>query len=460
MVFGFLPYWEIGDVTLHMDVLTHIAYFGVSVGPDGTLGDSRHWNTETMAVLIGSARSHGVKVVLTVICFDGTDLLTLLNSTQRRATAIENIVDLVLAGDGDGVNIDFEGLPLAAKSGFVIFISDLKDALDAAMGESSVTVSMPAVDWKGSYDFDRLATVSDGLFLMEYGFHYQGGAPGPVAPLSGSDKWGKYSVTWSLDDYDYHGGTKNRLKFILGMPFFGYDWPADGTVPPSGFVSDGQAVSYQVCQAGADVYGPDWDHDSATPWFDYYSGGQYRQVWCDNHESLVMRMTLARDRGLGGIGFWALGYEGEFEEPWQAVADVWGPAGDQQTADPSPEEQADNVSVADAACIDDDVNSVPAGDICECFQQDTYADPNPDDGPAETSDTCKIASGSAGMDSRIPDSSDHAVLTNDAAAAYGGCQAGPDQSGGAAGTVIIMLMAVLLFELTRYILFRRDGRRP
>lgn len=333
VVFGYLPYWEVGDVTLQLQLLSHLAYFGVAVNGDGSLGDTRHWGQPAMNEIAAAAQAEGVKVVLTATAFSSTVIESLLSSPANRATAIQNLVDVVSAAGGDGVNVDFEGVTTVVKDEFVLFVSDLKAAMDAALGESSVTLATPAVDWKGAYDYDALADACDGLFLMEYGFHWPGGNPGPVCTLAGSDKWGKYSVTWSLDDYDTWGGERNRCKFILGLPLYGFDWPTVWSEPPSTAAADATSTSWSACNAQGESLGWKWDQESATPWYDYYSGDQYHQVWCDNPESLSMRLELARERGLAGVGFWALGYEGNRAEPWQAIVDVYGLDGAGETSD-------------------------------------------------------------------------------------------------------------------------------
>lgn len=324
VVFGYLPYWNVGDAVIHLDILSHIAYFGVELAADGSLGDSRHWGTSTLDTLIAQAHAEGVRVVLTVTNFSGTDQQALLSSSTARALAVSNLVDLVVAGGGDGVNIDFEGLPVAVKAEFVTFISDLKAAMDAALGDSSVTLATPAVDWKGSYDYDRLAQESDGLIIMGYDYYYSGGDPGPVSPLYSSAMWGQKSITWTLDDYDKYGGTANRDKFVLALPLYGYDWPADSDALPSVATASADAVSYSVCRTKGDAVGRNWDDDSAMPWYDYNISGAYHQVWCDTDESLGMKYRAAADRGIAGIGFWALGYESDYEEPWQEIVTVFG----------------------------------------------------------------------------------------------------------------------------------------
>jgi len=359
IVFGYLPYWMIGDVTLQLDVVTHLAYFGVDVNGDGSLGDSRHWGGPVMDEIIASAHAAGVKVVLVGTAFSATAMTTLLSSPTSRAVAIQNMVDLVVAADGDGVNLDFEGLPHAMKDEFVLFVGDMKAAMDAALGESSVTLAMPAVDWSDAYDYDALADACDGLFLMEYDYHYAGGDPGPLSPLAASATWGKYSVTWSLDDYDTWGGERNRNKFILGMPLYGYDWPATSSAPLASKIADATSVTWSYCLAQGDAHGWKWDNDSSSPWYVYYSGEECHQVWCENQESLRMRMALAKERGLGGIGFWALGYEGDQTGPWQAIADTWdfsveNPPETVETADLADEPvTADEPVVADKPIIAD-----------------------------------------------------------------------------------------------------------
>jgi spore germination protein YaaH len=474
IVFGYLPYWTVGDVTLHLEILSHLAYMGADVESDGTVSDSRHWNTATMDEIIAAAHARGVKVVLTFINFDTTSLETLLNSPANRAEAIAGIVDLVVAGGGDGANLDFEGLPKTAKAGFVTFVRDLKDAMDAALGESSVTLAMPPIDWSESYDYDELAAACDGFFLMEYGYHYAGGSPGPADPLAASTTWGKYSVTWSLDDYDTYGGVSNRGKYILGMPLYGTDWPAIGTTPPSSAAADGKAVSYSECRQEEQSYGRRWDDDSRSPWYDYYDGTQYHQVWCDDAESLSLRMALARDRSIGGIGFWALGYENDLEGPWQAVVDTFELETDPVVADETPDLDGDEAVVVETGTSDEsfggDVSSdIRAADVVDVATADAVADatPSPDASRQEDA-SVQDTSGEGRADAVVADSSDKGGNWRDGgldasdsgdmsvASGSGGCSAASD--GSPAGVILLLALAALLFALSRHILCPRRGR--
>jgi hypothetical protein len=134
----------------------------------------------------------GVEVVLTVTLFNKTELESLLNSESNRTTLINNLVNQVKSAMETGVNIDFEVFPASQKSNLVTFVKDLRAALRKDISHAQVTLATPAVDWSSAWDFNALASESDGLFIMGYDYHWKGSSTtGPVAPLKG----GSYNIT-------------------------------------------------------------------------------------------------------------------------------------------------------------------------------------------------------------------------------------------------------------------------
>ncbi len=319
-VMGYLPYWNIGKPTLvlHLDRLHVLAYFGASLTADGQVNDIHHWGGPVLTDLIEQAHAAGVLVVLCVTNFDSASIGAFLSSPSARAVAVSNLVSLVASAGGDGVNVDFEGLPKANKGDFVAFIAELKHALDTALAQSHVSLATPAVDWSGAFDYDRLAEASDGLFIMGYDYHWRGGPPGPVSPLQPSATWGKYSLAWTIDDYIQWGGDHNRPRFILGLPLYGFDWPTTGPEVPGTATAKAEARFYARCQREALVHGWQWDDDSSTPYYTYQDSG-WHQVWCEDRKSLALKYALVAARGLGGVGFWALGYEEDLGEVWEEL---------------------------------------------------------------------------------------------------------------------------------------------
>jgi spore germination protein YaaH len=324
-VFGYLPYWNFctGSLKIQFDCLHVIAYFGTTVDAQGDLGDLKDFGTPAIDHLIEVARSYGVKVVLVVGNFDSNSLAALLSSPSARENAVTNIVRTVKAHGGQGVNIDFEGLPYANKQDFVLFIGALRDALTSELGEEAhLSIATPAVDWNGSFDYDVLASIADNLFIMGYDYHWGGGQPGPVSPLRSSSRWGKYSLEWTINDYFQYGADVYRDRLILGLPLYGYDWPTTDDKVVGTATGKASAVFYKTCQQRFDTYGLIWDDPSSTPYYVYNSGG-WHQVFCEDSRSLREKFSLVLEKGLGGTGFWALGYEGDYREVFEELRDAF-----------------------------------------------------------------------------------------------------------------------------------------
>lgn len=349
-VMAYLPYWEFNNITIHPDILSVLAYFGVSCNSDGSLNSPHHWTPDNQAFqsLLHTCHENGVRVVLTVTDFSSSSIQTLLNSTKARTALINNLVSMVTAAGGDGVNVDFEGVPVAVKANLVTFMTDLKQAMDARIPNAHVSIATPAVDWHGSFDYDKLADVLNGLFIMGYDYHWPGGDPGPGSPTTGGDIWGKYNLTWTISDYMDYGGNQNRAKFILGLPLYADDWACTNSSIPGHRVSGTKASSviWTAVQADANANGGwIWDDASQTVYYTYTETNLH-QVWGDNLKSMQVKLDLVNEKDLGGFGFWALGY-GNDNALWDKIRDAaFEPvvSGDDETT-----EQADGIA-DDSSC--------------------------------------------------------------------------------------------------------------
>ena len=314
-VFGYYPYW-MGSAWLDLNysLLSTIAYFGAESNSTGGIDD---WHSWPPSNLITTAHNAGVDVVLTVTNFNSNSIATLLSNSTYRQNLITTLTNSVSSAGADGVNIDFEGLPSSQKENMVQFITDLKTAFDSAIPGSQVTLATPAVDWSSAWDYDQLAINSDGLMIMAYDYHWSNGpTTGPVSPLTG---WGTYNVTWTVNDYmTWSGGLNDKL--ILGCPYYGYDWPAESSSAGANTTGSATAKTYSVAEPLAQTYGKLRDSDSQSPWYRYQDSG-WHQCWYDDSLSLSLKYDLVNQYDLQGIGIWALGYDGENTELWNAIDD-------------------------------------------------------------------------------------------------------------------------------------------
>ncbi|MDP6611219.1 MAG: glycosyl hydrolase family 18 protein [Candidatus Marinimicrobia bacterium] len=317
IVFGYHPYWQ-GTKwqNYNYDLLSTIAYFSAEADSLGQLTNLHGWPATD---LINKAHASGVEVALVVTLFNKTHLDYLLSSSENRTRLINNLVTQVNDGNADGVNIDFEAFPASQKANLVTFVKDLRKALREKVSHGKVTLATPAVDWSSAWDFNALATESDGLFIMGYDYHWKGSSTtGPVSPLKG----GSYNITNTVNTYLSATGN-NADKIILGVPYYGYQWPANSGDKGANTTDSGTAVIYSTAESNALSYGKLWDSTSETPWYKYQNNGWF-QAWYDDSLSLSKKYDFALSKNLGGIGMWALGYDNGKNELWNLLKEKTG----------------------------------------------------------------------------------------------------------------------------------------
>ena len=316
-IFGYHPYWMgTAWTNYNFDLITTLAFFSAEVNANGSLGDIHGW---PITDLINEAHAHGTDVVLCATLFSSSDITTLLSSATNRQNCINNLLAQVQAGNADGVNIDFESFPSSQRDNMVTFITDLTETFHTEIPGSQVTLAMPAVDWNDAWDYNALASISDGLFIMGYAYYWSGSSTsGPNSPLTGSG----YNLTWTVNDY--LNKTNNQAdKIILGIPYYGREWPTETDQAGSQTTGSGDAKFYAEMEGRALSYGKIWHESSQTPWYRYENPNWF-QGWYDDSLSLSLKYDFAIDQNLKGVGVWALGYDGNNTELWDLFSAKFG----------------------------------------------------------------------------------------------------------------------------------------
>ncbi|MBN2053842.1 hypothetical protein JW905_02895 [bacterium] len=317
LVYGWYPYWQGSSYErFRWSCLSHVSFFGLDMDATGAITNYHGW-PGSWTGLIDSAAAHNVKMTVTVMLFDSSDINDLINSQANRNRAVNGLVDAMMAGGAQGINIDFEGSNLHPQN-LVLFTQELKTAMDAVMPGSHLSMATPSVDWTGCWDYDQLAAACDALIPMCYGYHWGGGPPGPVSPLTAGGIWSHWCVTETIADYldPDHGIPPSRLA--PGFPYYGIDWEVTGDpaqVPASGYTGNSGSHSYTYIRYNHDSYRKYWDTHSQGPWYHYSD----QQVWYDDENSLALKYNLVLDLDLAGIGIWALGYDDGWQELWDLL---------------------------------------------------------------------------------------------------------------------------------------------
>lgn len=321
-VYGYYPYWMGTSYNnLQYDLLSHIAYFSVSLDGAGNLGSIP--NPTVLDNLRNIAHSNGVLVMITATQFDDGVIETLLNSSSSRTNAVINLYNLAVNNTLDGVSIDFEFPSNSVKDSLTLFITELTNYFHTNLPGSHISIATPAVDWGNGFDYDQLALNSDGLFIMAYNYYWSGSSfAGPVSPLPSSILWGTYSVMWTVNNYIQYG--VHREKFILGIPYYGLRWPTQSDSIKSPTRGAATALTYSSADDSAAMYMKIWDDTSKTVWYtNYITADGWYQCWFDDSLSLRMKYQVVIDSTLCGAGIWALGYDGMKPELWGALRDAF-----------------------------------------------------------------------------------------------------------------------------------------
>ena len=318
--YGYCPYWI--DTSYYnyfqMDLLTHIAYFAVDIDPStGEFGSLP--NASRFYKIRDQGHQAGIEIHMTFTVFGSSNVSTFLNNAAARQNAIDNISDFMTNYGIEGANIDFEFVTSSVRDSFNVFMNDLAYALwNHGGGRKSLYMASIAVpEWYPGYDIAYLSSHTDGLFIMAYDFHWSGASvAGPVSPCVPSTFWGQYCAQKSIGSYIQYGA--DTSKIILGIPYYGYDWPTVSQDMGSSTTGTGTAVIYYYAFQNAITYGRLWDSHSLTPWYRYYTSS-WHQCWYDDSVSLDIKFGMVNDSLLQGAGCWALGYDRSYDHIWNAI---------------------------------------------------------------------------------------------------------------------------------------------
>jgi spore germination protein YaaH len=343
-VYGFMPYWSLVDMDyLQLDKLTDIAYFGLYINKDGTIrkimddgttepGYNNWENSDNLKKIIGTSRFYGINMSVTVMSHEAETSDYFLSCEACWKTLANALVTEMDKKGIKDINLNFEYADLTdgdTADKYTKLVDYMNKTLDAKYGNSKVIVSTFADSFvkKRVTKPTDLARVSDGLFVMAYDFHQPSSDnAGPVAPINGIGKISEYDLQTMLNDYLTSVPPE---KIIMGVPYYGYNWivtdsnPNAARIPGNDFIGVSQSQPYQnimdtILETKAAII---WDELAQSPYFNYISPktGMSRQVYFENAESLKAKYELAKRYNLAGIGIWALGYDGGYQELWNLL---------------------------------------------------------------------------------------------------------------------------------------------
>lgn len=275
--------------------------------------------------MINAAHAQGVRVVLCITNFSGSDIDAIVSNEVNRTRFIQQTLAIVSAAEGDGINIDFEGVLNSSRSALTTFMHALADSFHTRIPGSHVSCAPADFDLRssgGDWDLAGINPWVDMFFIQCYGYHYGGSSTsGPIALLPNTSFWGSVNITTLIDNVVL--ARIDTGNVVMGLPHYGYRWPTQTEAAKSPTLGSGVAFYYPDALSYIASYGRQWDAIGLNPWFRYQSGSQWYQGWYDDPESMSHKYAFALSRGLKGIGMWALGQDNGNHDIWDVIAEYF-----------------------------------------------------------------------------------------------------------------------------------------
>jgi spore germination protein YaaH len=343
-VLGFLPYWQqqaAGYAPLSL--LSEVVFFSLTADAQGHFVAEKDgkpepgwaaWHSASLRDFIARTQIAGSKFALSISQQDGVQLGAFLDSPAAQQSLIGNAAAEVANNHLDGLNLDFEftgASTPAHREVFTDFSRTLVAAVHARSPKAEVSIDLPAISAArpGLYDVAALGQTFDRVIVMSYDYYTPGSdVAAPDAPISGrTDRQYFFDVTTTYDGYSQ---AVTPAKLLMGVPYYGYDWPVDDNSKPLPAVlpqndTNGYAevVSYSRAKTEANLAGHNcqWDdtaQETRCAYTDPRTGVQ-RLAWLEDDRSITAKFDFAKQRQLAGVALWTLGYAGAEPQPWDVV---------------------------------------------------------------------------------------------------------------------------------------------
>jgi spore germination protein YaaH len=332
-VMAFVTTSQVDDALRDLDfaMTSTIAFFSLEAASSGAIrhdGRWTIWNSAPVDRLIERAHAVGTKVVISLARFSWsgsqrTVSTRLLGSATARARLANDFADEVVRRGVDGINVDFEPIPIGQKANFTDLVRRVRAELDRRGPGYQLTFDV--VGHFESYDVGALLQPggADAVYLM--GYHYAGTfstiAHG-TAPFGGP----RYDVS------DAIRGLRKVAKphqLIVGVPYYGHLWPTRSSALNARTVAGGYDVRYEDAREIARRRGGTYDaveEVSRVVWRGRACATcprQWFQLYYDDARSLGVKWTAFLRQGLLGTGIWTSAFEGPSGDLNAALRSVW-----------------------------------------------------------------------------------------------------------------------------------------
>jgi len=331
-VYGYLPYWRLDGGTvdrLNYQLVSTIAFFGLGITKTGTIDTTWRGYTAYIsadaAAVTNAAHAKGVRVVPTFQLFDSGTLAKMsgfLHSPAAQTRFIAQALALMARRSADGANFDFEPMPQSLSPDFAAFLAKFKTAMRKKFPTATLVVATSA---GAPYTLiDGIEPIVDQMLVMTYNYRWSGSTvTGAIAPLDNTTRTVKLHIARYLRHVP-------ASKLILGVPYYGYDWPVTSDTPNApvqanratfgGVWSVSYASAMNYLASHPDVVRHE-DTTEGSAYFTYWDDQlqTFRQVYFEDEVSVAAKYDYAIATGLAGVGIWTLDNDRGYTQMYDVI---------------------------------------------------------------------------------------------------------------------------------------------
>ncbi len=267
----------------------------------------------------------------TLISVGGWDYSTyfsdVASTAARREVFAQSCLEFILEHGFDGVDLDWEfpvsGGPAGVinrpqdKQNFTLLLKAIREKLDTQEKRDGKTYYLTVAGAPGSGYLAKIepksvAALVDYIFLMGYDMHgpwdsYADFNAPLYQPTESSPQY-KSSVFDGISSY-LKGGISAK-KIVLGMPFYGYLYQGVSSHNNGLYskFSTAKSVSYDTVRNSYlnNTFYTKLRHKTAQIPYLY---GNNTFITYEDPQSITAKATLAKSKGLGGVGMWELSHD-------------------------------------------------------------------------------------------------------------------------------------------------------
>ena len=261
---------------------------------------------------INWAHNNGLKVWAMISNESMIDTTSeIMNDYKLRNKLINNIVNLVVKYNLDGINIDFENMYMEDKAMFNRFLIELEPRLNEMGKVLTVDVTAPdgSETWSMCFDRNTISKVADYIIFMAYDQY--GASSNKEGTTAGCD-WVEANITKFLGQEGV-----NPDKLVLAVPFYTRLWKeANGKV--SSETVDLKDVD-KVIPANVEKK---WNDNLKQYYIEYTQNGAVYKMWIEDLKSISAKLDLINKYKLAGAAYWEK--DRESPEVWDIVKEKLG----------------------------------------------------------------------------------------------------------------------------------------